>query len=161
MTFLTQLELVGILDEALVVVTADHGISFQSGVPSRGITDENAFEVGMVPLFIKAPHQDRGVVDIKTARNIDVLPTVADHLGIDLSWSHDGQSLLRAPRDSQPLTVQARAGGEVTLSGVEPGVRAAISHIRSLFGTNAGVLDPYSMGGYDSVVGTTHGRRVA
>ena len=44
-----------------MVVTADHGISFQirhtTGEP---ITDDNAYEVGLVPLFIKAPYQSQG-----------------------------------------------------------------------------------------------------
>ena len=54
--------------------------AFQPGAPRRGITDENAYEVGLVPLFIKAPHQDEGVVDTIPSRTIDVLPTVGGRI---------------------------------------------------------------------------------
>ena len=77
---LDRLEGVGILDEALVVVTADHGISFEPESSRRPLTAQNGHDVGLVPLFIKAPHQDRGVVDTIPSRTVDVMPTVADHL---------------------------------------------------------------------------------
>ena len=151
---LATLDSVGILDEAVLVVTADHGISFRPNTPRRVITGENAYEVGLVPLFIKAPHQANGVVDTIPARSIDVLPTVADHLGIELPWAHDGQSLLRAPREAPPLVVHARGSDQVALDDVEQGVRESLADIESVFGDGQGGLELYSFGGYASLVGS-------
>ena len=155
---MSRLEEAGVLDEALVVVTADHGVSFQPGVPSRIVDQANAYDVGMVPLFIKAPHQDRGEIVTTPSRTIDVLPTVASHLGIELPWSHDGHSLLAPEPLTQPLTVQARTGGEVPLDDMEEGLRTAISRVQSVFGTDEGSIDLYSFGDYDSLIGSASNR---
>ena len=150
---LARLESLGILDEAIVVVTADHGISFRPDTPRRDITDENAYEVGLVPLFIKAPHQDEGVVDTTPARTIDVMPTVAELLGMELPWAHEGQSLIGNPRGVHPLVVQAGGGEEIVLGDAEQGVRDVIADLEVLFGDEHGSFDLYSIGGYDSLVG--------
>ena len=51
-------------DKAMIVVTADHGISSEVGRESRRKTDRrNVDEVAPVPLFIKAPRQPRGRTD--------------------------------------------------------------------------------------------------
>ena len=71
----------GIYDRALIVVTADHGGSFETGVGSRRkVTRGNVDEVGPVPLFVKAPRQRRGRVNGALARTLDVMPTIADVL---------------------------------------------------------------------------------
>jgi hypothetical protein len=150
---LARLDSVGILDEAILVVTADHGISFRPDTPRRVITEENAYGVGLVPLFIKAPNQAQGVVDTTPARSIDVLPTVADYLGLELPWAHDGQSLLRTGREAPPLVVRARGTDQVGLEDVEQGVHDALADVESIFGDDLGSLDLYSFGVYDSLIG--------
>ncbi len=52
----------GLWDEALVVVTADHGVSFTKGVQGRGedAIRAAADEVAWVPLFVKTPGQRGG-----------------------------------------------------------------------------------------------------
>jgi hypothetical protein len=52
--------------------------------------------------MIKAPHQEQGVVDDRLAQTIDVLPTVADILGVHIPWKVDGKSLLGKPRPNGP-----------------------------------------------------------
>jgi Sulfatase len=152
---LARLESLGILDEAILVVTADHGISFRTDTPRRDITDGNAYEVGLVPLFIKAPHQDKGVVDTTPARTIDVMPTVAELLGMELPWAHEGQSLIGYPREAPPLVVQAAGGEDILLGNVEQGVRDVTADVEALFGDEHGSFDLYSLGAYDSLVGLT------
>lgn len=86
-------------EEAMVVVTADHGITFEAGEPARGLGPEpiepsSMPDMAWVPLFIKAPGQMEGQVDDRNALNIDVVPTMADLLGIDIPWEVDGRSLV-------------------------------------------------------------------
>jgi hypothetical protein len=150
---LTLLESRGLLDEMLLVVSADHGISFQSGVARRPLTARNAYEIGLVPLFIKAPHQERGEVETTPVRTTDVLPTVAAHLGLELPWEHEGRSLLERPIQPAPLVVRASVGTEVSLDDAAQGMRDAIDHVHSVFGKEGGRLGLYSLGGYDSLLG--------
>ena len=59
-----RLKRIGLFDRALVVVTADHGVSFQAGDSRRNVDLRNIGEIAGVPLLIKAPGQRRGrIVD--------------------------------------------------------------------------------------------------
>jgi hypothetical protein len=154
---LDSLEISGVLDDAIVVVSADHGVSFRPGVSRRPLTRENSYEVGLVPLFIKGPGQDKGVVVTEPARTIDVLPTVASYLDIELPWDHQGESLVDDDRSIPALTVQSSEDGLVTLDEVEAGLRAAVEYEHSVFESPAGNLDPYAIGEYDALVGLDTG----
>lgn len=94
--FLDRLEQTGLHDRALVVVLADHGASFQAGESRRSVNGRNIAEIARVPFFVKLPGQRRGRVDPRPVRTVDVLPTIADALGIRLGWPMDGKSLLRS-----------------------------------------------------------------
>ena len=83
----------GTFDRSLIVVTADHGISSESGVDSRRATDmRNIDELAPVPLFVKAPRQRRGRVVRSYVRTTDVAPTIADLVDARLPYRHDGRS---------------------------------------------------------------------
>jgi hypothetical protein len=118
---LDTLEAKGLLDEALVVVTGDHGVSLRPGEGLRGPIDgrgPSRHEVQPVPLFVKYPDEEQGAVDRRDVQIIDILPTVADVLDVELSdeWQFDGQSLLGpAPQDRPRRYVQ----GELR-SSLEP-----------------------------------------
>jgi hypothetical protein len=149
---LDRLESVDMLDEAILVVTADHGVSFQSERPIRAITPETAYEIGMVPLFIKSPNQVIGVVESDPARTVDVLPTVAAHLGLELPWEVAGQTLAEDGSDIA-LTVRAKGGDELALTHPEQGIRDAVARAQKVFGGDGESFDLYSIGEYDSVIG--------
>jgi hypothetical protein len=83
----------GLFDEALLIVVADHGYSFELNVVGRRqVRETNIDEIALVPFFVKVPHQTEGVVDRSFVRNIDVVPTIADVLGLRLWWRNDGYS---------------------------------------------------------------------
>ena len=85
----------GLLDQAVVVVTADHGISFAPGTAARIIGRGNDPWIMWVPLFIKEPGQRTGRVDDRNWEHVDLLPTLADYAGVRLPWPVDGRSALR------------------------------------------------------------------
>jgi hypothetical protein len=95
----------GIYDSALLIVTADHGISFLPGDNPRNFSGTNAAEILSVPLFVKAPRTTpgvaRGAIDDTNAETVDILPTVAHVLGIEPAWTVDGRSLIGDPPHAQ------------------------------------------------------------
>jgi hypothetical protein len=107
-----HLRAVGLYDRSLVVLTADHGVSFRASAPRRVLTEENVAELGLVPFFLKAPGQRRGAVVDAQVGIVDVLPTIADALGIELPWKVDGRSALgrTRPAPTPDLERQLAAG---------------------------------------------------
>jgi hypothetical protein len=105
-----RLKRTGLLDRAVVVVTADHGYAFRAGVRDRRkVTPSNVEEIAPVPLFIKAPRQRRASVNPAYVRTIDILPTVARMVRAKLYWRHDGSSAFgRAAQRRQTVSIVAR-----------------------------------------------------
>ena len=103
---IAKMKTVGAYDSAALVVVADHGISFQPGQGIRGldvdkpINDSVAADIMWVPFFAKAPGQTSGEVSDNNVLTIDVLPTIADMLDVDLPWKIDGRSALGPARAS-------------------------------------------------------------
>ncbi len=91
---LDRLEATGLLDTALVVVTADHGAAFVPGEPHRTLATGNYLQVAPVPLFIKEPGQREAVISDRPTETVDVLPTIAALVGIVVPWYVDGVSAL-------------------------------------------------------------------
>ncbi|HYH62318.1 MAG TPA: sulfatase-like hydrolase/transferase, partial [Solirubrobacterales bacterium] len=109
----------GLYDESLIVVTADHGVSFRAGEERRDATEANAGDILSVPLFVKLPEQDKAKVDDAPAQTVDVVPTIADAIGAELPWEVDGESLLAGPLPDRPVEVENLRGGGVELTEAE------------------------------------------
>jgi hypothetical protein len=88
----------GVYDESLVIVTADHGRGFRSGVLTRALEQDNG-DMLHVPLFIKLPRQPKGMISDAFVSTMDILPTIADVLGIETGWDFDGRSLFDEKRE--------------------------------------------------------------
>jgi arylsulfatase A-like enzyme/Flp pilus assembly protein TadD len=98
----------GRLDETLVVVVGDHG----EGLGEHGEGDHGIFlydSTLSVPLIVRAPGgAPRGRVP-HTVRDIDILPTVLDYVGVTPPPVVEGRSLLEAMagRDDEPRPAYA------------------------------------------------------
>ncbi|MDG4809823.1 sulfatase-like hydrolase/transferase [Micromonospora sp. WMMD1120] len=112
----------GLYDQALVVVTADHGVSFRPGAQGRGMDAVRAAagEVAWVPMFVKEPRQPSGRVDDRNWEHVDLLPTIADEANIRLPWRVDGRSARQAPRADGTKHFYDRPGEPVTFPGGVP-----------------------------------------
>ena len=84
----------GVFDESLIVVTADHGVSFLHGNRRRRVSEDNAADVIQVPLIVKRPHQVEGVVSDRSVELVDIVPTIADVLSTAVPYRVDGRSLV-------------------------------------------------------------------
>jgi len=81
-------------DRSLIVVTADHGVNFWPGRSRRGVLKEYPMDILGIPLFIKAPNQHKEVISDRAVKTIDILPTIAEILNINVPWPVDGRSAL-------------------------------------------------------------------
>src|SRR6185437_5174228 len=111
-----RLKAKGIYDRALVIVTADHGVSYRNRGPRRRPTPANLQDIAFVPLFVKLPHQHAGKIDDGFARTIDIVPTIARVLGVRMPWHVDGRSLVGRKLASD-ATVAVRLGNGHAVTG--------------------------------------------
>jgi Sulfatase len=132
-----------LFDRALLIVLADHGYSWDLDVATRrGVTERNIDQIAPVPFFVKLPGQSRGQVDGSLVRNIDVLPTIADVLGVPTPRHVDGHSAF-APMTRAREHVSMVKRDFSRLVSVERGEwlrrRAAVRREQArVFGTGAG-----------------------
>jgi hypothetical protein len=152
---LDRLRKEGIYDRALIVVTADHGLSFIPGERRRGVTPGNIHDVASVPLFVKRPGQSRPQVVERHVQTIDVVPTVADVLGTELPYEAHGESLFDAANDDATVTVGQRSGDEVTAAAADVARRKeeTIRRLVGLFGSGRDT-DLFSIGPHRELLGT-------
>ena len=114
---LQRLRAAGIYDDALVVVTADHGASLRPGLPFRLPTAETFADVAAVPLLVKRPGRRRGSVSDANVETIDILPTIAAEAGFPLPRETDGANLFAADRSRRPAKTMFLPGDRDRLHG--------------------------------------------
>jgi len=153
---LDKLDATGMADEALVVVTSDHGVSLAPGGHRRGyggaMTQVSADDVLSVPLFVKYPGQTGGAVDGRDARLIDVMPTVVDALNVDLdpqAWVFDGVSLLDKPMVGRP-----RWYANAPDVRFDPSAVSSARRMWALLGKRAMTGDVFAIGPHADLLGT-------
>jgi hypothetical protein len=147
-----RLEATSIFDDALMVVVADHGVSLEPGTGLRGPADgagTTRHGVQAVPLFVKFPGQLEGATDDRPTQIVDVLPTIADAIDLDLpdDWELDGRSLLADPADPEP---RRWLDGQLT-SELNPELFGA--HVRSSIVDLPNRSDFVGVGPYGSLIG--------
>ena len=86
-------------DNTMVVVTADHGITFVPGESYRDKINVNnpgtLEDIYRVPLFIKYPQQNKSAISDCPASSIDILATIIATNGVKSGWTTDGVNLRR------------------------------------------------------------------
>lgn len=148
-----RMQAAGTWDDALVVVVADHGVSFRPGAPQRQPTDENVAEIYRVPLFIKAPGQRTGEVRDDNARLIDVLPTTVDALDLETDWEFDGRSLLGDSEEPEDKEVFGDDGRTTIPKGLDD-VLAVVERNDRRFGRDPGWRGVFAIGNRGGAVGS-------
>jgi hypothetical protein len=151
--FIRRLHRVGLWDKALIVVTADHGISFRGGDLRRHATKTNLAELAFTPLFVKLPGQREGrVVDARHVRTVDILPTIASVLGVRIPWRTDGTSALAGGSGSRRVDV---AGVSAPYSATLAQRRNSLARQLGLFGSGSWGPEFAGTGPYRALVGSS------
>ena len=85
-----ELAAAGLYEDSLVIVVADHGVSFAPRQNDREPSDNTMGDVAYVPLLVKQPHQRIGAIDDSNLMSIDLVPIIAELVGATPDWKIDG-----------------------------------------------------------------------
>ncbi len=129
---IAHLESARLYEKSLIVITADHGVSFRPHDNRRSVTKTNFADIMAVPLFIKAPFQQQGEILDHNVETIDILPTTADILGIKLPWPVDGDSAF-SPEPRAGTEKASSISTQIALDRFNTAVREAVSRQADLF----------------------------
>lgn len=138
----------GLWDEALVVVTADHGASFQPRIARRAAVKQNLGEIASVPLFMKAPGQEEPEVVGEHFCSTSILPEIAERLEIDYPWD-------TADCPAEQVKVVNSPQGEATASfdTMKKQRQRLVDRIQRVFGTDVGWGPTYRFGPRKDLIG--------
>ncbi len=171
----------GTWDDALVMITADHGSAFIPGESLRGtglddMPDALYPQIAWVPLFVHYPGQSdadgsepggippAGEISDANVEGVDILPTIADVLGAEIPWSVDGFSMLdpdARPTDEKTFYEAKSGGGHVdarerlTFNGADYFPDVLAQGVDSILPAVGDPLRSYRMGEGVDLVGTS------
>lgn len=146
----------GLYHRSLLVVLSDHGVSFQPGGWRRPVSAGNVADVAPTALFVKRPRQRVGIIDDAAVRTIDVLPTIADLLGVPLRGAVDGRSAFAArPGPRRRLDVMTDSGARIELEprSFERAKAAALERKLALFGSRRERPGLFGIGPHPELIG--------
>ena len=151
---INRLKKVALFDPSLLIVTADHGCSFRPGDSRRLVTSTNYADILSVPLFIKTPFQQKGILDDRNVEIVDILPTIAKVLDVTVPWEMDGYPLTQGHHWERNDKRLIRENGETLRfpSSLDPQVETVQKKL-SLFGTGGSPEQLFRAGPFGSLVG--------
>jgi hypothetical protein len=142
-----------VYDRSLLIVTADHGVSLRPGDHRRAVSATNVGDIAFPPLFVKRPGQHTAEVVDRHVQSIDIVPTIADVLGIKIPWHVDGVSVFRP---SHLTRIHLRTAHGTLRTPVAPLLRLREDTLRrqiALFGSGAGGPGLYGIGPHPELIG--------
>jgi len=153
---ITTLKAKGRWDNTLLVVTADHGISFLPTMPQRhsDFSDmDQSNDIYRIPTFIKFPKQASGVVSDCAISNLDLLPTIIDVTKTKTSWQFAGKSVAgTCPVGHARIVVSATGQTADFVEGFEA-VRARSDYYNSVVGREGSLRRVAAVGLSAALVG--------
>lgn len=160
---LSELHESGLYDETLLVVTASLGASFWPG-DSLLYTNRMAHPGDglAVPLFIKRPGQKAPERVDGVSESMDLLPSIADLLDIEVPFAVDGCSIFDAdcpPRTQRSVLSLSEKNGRYIHHFATDVLadRASLEHRIAHYGTGAASDQFYRFGPYAAICGKSPG----
>jgi hypothetical protein len=147
------------LKDHIVVITSDHGVSFQKNKSFRGGLKEFANDsktmasVMYVPLFIHWPKSEGGETILKNVQLIDIYPTIIQELGIEnnlLEKESDGILLNSKEEHENPWWYTGNMN--LSYSELNSGLSELIAENNKLFGTYLPNCDVFGFGPFKDII---------
>ena len=132
-------------NETLVIVVSDHGVAFAPGELRRKPVAATLADVTRVPLFIRYPGQTNGERDDRLVQTIDILPTVADVLGIPLIDPVDGQSLVSQSFETPRRFIWEGRDADLDVEA-DMDMQTAINRINQVLSAGKSAMDTLAIG---------------
>ena len=149
-------------DSTMLVVSADHGISFIPTMPQRHtdfMDPDQVADVYRVPTFIKYPLQKSGVVEDCAITNLDLLPTIIDVTETTSSWTFAGKSLAHDCPEGRVRRVVSATGQTAVIAGGFEEARSRAAHYAQIVSNVGSINKVASVGVSASLIGTRIGKR--
>lgn len=140
-----RLQETGVYDRALMIVTADHGISFTPGENLRVAAKQTLGEIAAVPMFVKLPGQTKGDISDRPVETFDVVPTIADVLGVDGMYPTDGVSVFAPGPARTGREIRSMRGHRVSFGVGGKEKDAVLARKLALFGRTGGIERLYAL----------------
>jgi hypothetical protein len=154
---ITKLKRVGLYDKSLVIITADHGVSFRLKESRRVVTKNNYQDILQVPLFIKIPYQNKGIISDRNVELVDILPSIADILDLIMPWTIDGQSVFANDKTKKSEKIIYQQGDQRRLV-FDPVFNAKYLTLKQkldIFGAGSDPLGLFKIGSFKEIVDKT------
>ena len=136
---LDRLHATGLYDRAVLVVTADHGVSFRAGQKRRPLSAANRQDIAYVPLFVKTPGPATAAAPFASSRERSTSsPRSPTRRGVRIPWHVDGHSLL-GPRPAERSVILIKDKGQrfvIPAAGLEQLREQALRRQLRLFGSD-------------------------
>src|SRR5205085_808810 len=155
-TLLRRLDREHLYNRALIVLTADNGESFLRTSNPHEVNPGNIEDIANTPFFMKLPGQHRAKIVDGHVRAIDILPTLADAIGIRLPWRVAGRSVLHGTAGIPPqVDVYERSGRRLSLSfaDYQRRIHASLERKLRLFGSDRHEPGLYGLGPQRQLIG--------
>ena len=153
---IADLKAAGRWDSTMLVITADHGISFLPTLPQRhtDFTEMDAVnDIYRIPTFIKYPGEKTGAVSDCAMTNLDLLPTIIDVTGTKTSWKFAGSSVAtECPTNRVRRVVSATGETAVLKDGFEK-ARERAAHYATVVSNKGPVRNVASVGSSATLIG--------
>ena len=143
-----------LFDDAIIIVTADHGANFHLSDSFRKINSNNYSNILDVPLFIKTSRQQHAAVDETHILTIDILPTLLSALDTTPPWHMDGLPIKqRRNIDTSTVHIFSKKGEKQDFSYMPTNKHQAIDWKRKLIG-NSGLSGIFAGPKFAHLIGT-------
>ncbi len=151
---LEKVKRLDLYDRSLIVVTADHGVSFFPKLIRRVVYKKENMDILTVPLFIKTPKQHKSVISDRNVETIDILPTIADILDITFPWKIDGRSALdQTLPERKKKVVYNHSYEKFVFDKTIESDATALQRKLSLLGSSPGIDGLFKVGRYNELIG--------
>jgi hypothetical protein len=134
---LDRLEHLGLYDDAMILVTSDHGTSYYWDRYETNPDELARIQAAgslYVPWILKLPGQSIGKISDQPMQTIDIVPTLGNLLGIDIPWSVGGLSAAsHVPADRKRFSYLPLP---LTFTSYDTELEQALNYKLSLFGSN-------------------------
>jgi len=152
-----RLKASGRWDSTMIVVTADHGLTFVPGESYRDVVNvknpQTLDDIYRVPLFVKYPGQSEGKIDDCPVSSVDILPTVLAAVGVGTTWRFDGVNLAGSCPRRTTRTIRWPKGHHELGTGVAE-LKGRVAYYDKWVDADGDVADIVRGGASGSLVGT-------